>query len=877
MDIQNKKADFSKNQEKKFKKEKLNRFYFQELFGDYEQMKKGLIFITFFTTLGEVAKKIFIPGNHSESSESAEKIIAYGGFLVAVSCYSLAFLKRFQGKSQKFIIIRCVLLTLANFGIFAFIVVSSYYYFKDRSIHQDNQSLMTGLAFYSTGAYIPLIVDLLNPIWYTKLIVPFGYYIGLIIGAYQMGDFYIETIVRSAIAMIDIMLITCFKARFRWKLFTKRVEDEALNKVHEEILDNVPNPIAVFNIDGKITYNNFNFQKFSKGSFENISKKIVKLKLRKDFKEFDDSDVNIEIRKADIQRQSIPIQSLTNSGLKDKPFQELEEGEIATLDELLRIFWKIFQTEEIGEEVLLIFDGKYIEDPGKNKEKLPIEYSFEVTLSLMSKYQRIILMLRDTTQQAKIIALQNNNEYKDKLLASVSHELRTPLNGNLSLIEAAMESNEIPPEITENLLKPAHRSGKLLLHLINDILDFSQIALKKLRLNFESLSIKETIKSCYQLIELQAQKKELDFQLDIDERLSEFTTDHDRLKQIILNLISNAVKFTFAGKVILKARMISKHCVKVIVKDTGIGIKKEDLPKLFKGYANIDNKEHGNINSKGVGLGLTIAYQLAKRIGPNYDQAGIKVKTQYGKGSSFSFLIYDKTTPRDILSSNELSFEILKTNLRDSDSNPSAGSICSIENSSLFSINLKENIDIESDFKRYTTRSPSICKGRVYSPLKDVLFSEECSPLALDFRRTMSPKSTNPKRKKKILVVDDEPFNILAMEFFLKKMDVNCEAAYNGKEALDKVKESYESSKHFECYDLIIMDCQMPILDGFGATKALTELMKKGELPEINIVACTAFDSKEAVEACLSAGMKEVMKKPLSKAKLEEILKTYLG
>ena len=180
------------------------------------------------------------------------------------------------------------------------------------------------------------------------------------------------------------------------------------------------------------------------------------------------------------------------------------------------------------------------------------EYTYQIQL-LSSNYggeDAWAFIIRDTTERDTVIRLQGNNEYKSRLLASVSHELRTPLNASITFTEKAMEHSEIPDEVKTNYLKPSLSSSKLLLNLINDILDFSQMKAKKLRLVFEEKNIVETVRECVDLLALQAEKKGIFLNMvgweDITETL--FKTDHNRVRQIILNLLSNALKFTFEGE-----------------------------------------------------------------------------------------------------------------------------------------------------------------------------------------------------------------------------------------------------------------------------------------------------------------------------------------
>ncbi len=197
------------------------------------------------------------------------------------------------------------------------------------------------------------------------------------------------------------------------------------------------------------------------------------------------------------------------------------------LEDVLKNFEKQIIESHIQERQFLIYNGKL-----RLEEQ---EKAIEVKLSFVQHFENfyIILILRDTTQRDLLITLEENNKYKDQLLASVSHELRAPLNGNINLVEAAISSPTISDDTKENLLIPALRSSKFLLHIINDILDMSQIKQQKLRLVVRSEDIKETLQNTAQLVEIQAEKKGIELHLKLDPNLPKMLcTDHIRLSQI---------------------------------------------------------------------------------------------------------------------------------------------------------------------------------------------------------------------------------------------------------------------------------------------------------------------------------------------------------
>jgi len=813
-------------------KEKMQ-FYFQELFEGQGEIKKYLLLCTLTILSAQIPNLIKNQAARQKTDIDLPKSnvnFEVACFITSLALFLLSVIVRM--KASKRLLVQFIILLLANVFGFLFIFFHTYDFLKAASIKAEPTTVMQGISLAIAGLYVTRFLDLLNPFWFFRIIPPSAYFIGCFAGSFQIkGQPTTQVTINCMMGLVSICLVIWVNSLFRWKIFTKRVENEAWNHIHKLILNKVPNPIAVLDVNGELIYTNPDFDKLSNQDIEVFSRRIINLKRRS--KEAP-ADTAVATR---MNTSFIAVNDINNTG-NNHFFDQSSDEEIPNLEQLLILAREFLKQGQIQDEDYYIFDGKYDQ-----------QQSYEITISFMLECEKIILILRNTTDQARLITLENNSQYKDKLLASVSHELRTPLNGNLSLIEASLGHEAIPHDVKESYLIPAYRSGKLLLHLINDILDYSQIAAKKLRLNFEKFDIKNTIKGCYQLLELQAKRKNIDFNLIFEEdqeEISDFTTDHDRLRQIILNLLSNALKFTFKGGITLRVKTLSKKCLGIKVQDTGIGIKPEHLKNLFREFTRLDDPEQLGINTRGVGLGLTIADKLAKVLGPSdppTTAAGIKVESQYGKGSCFSFIIEDKT-----VEDNPGRQDGLVLGLKNFDSDEA-------------SENLHENSFSE------------VPKG-----LTPAHFANRCSSIKSPFQRLLSEETEAPFKNesqghttKKLLIIDDEPFNILALESLLKGHNFLIETAYNGKEAIEKI-----SGVATPGYDLIFMDCQMPILDGFEATKQLKVMMDTNKIPQIPIVGCTAFNSKEDINLCLEVGMSQVIKKPLSKAGVEQIIKTLI-
>lgn len=238
----------------------------------------------------------------------------------------------------------------------------------------------------------------------------------------------------------------------------------------------------------------------------------------------------------------------------------------------------------------------------------------------MYRKQQIFLM------QAREEAMEANRA-KSTFLANMSHEIRTPINVMLGMNEMILREAE-SMEIVQ-YAKSVEKAGNYLLSLINNILDITRIESKKLDIIEEKFSLRQLIQEVWLIGTKQAEAKNLEFLVEIEERLPEYLTgDALHTEQVILNLINNAVKYTKEGKILFEVRQEEKQ-ISFSVKDTGIGIKKEDMEALFDMFMRVDIKRHRNI--EGSGLGLTIAKELCEQMGGR-----IQAESIYGKGSNFT-------------------------------------------------------------------------------------------------------------------------------------------------------------------------------------------------------------------------------------------------
>ena len=456
--------------------------------------------------------------------------------------------------------------------------------------------------------------------------------------------------------------------------------------------------------------------------------------------------------------------------------------------------------------------------------------------------EAIALILDDITHERTIVELKVADKNKDLVIAMVSHELRTPLNGMLGLIDIIIKmltQSDIFP-----YLEACRNSSLLLLNLVNSILDFSQINNNKLNLIFTKFSLASLLERIKPLFDHFCRLKNLYLEIKIAPDVpKDITTDQERLSQILINLLGNAFKFTFTGGVKIFVSLESNvPCrVKFAVQDTGIGITKTDQEKLFKLFGRI-KQQNRKVNSHGVGLGLTISNTLAKLL-DSYKHTDIQVESEVDKGSTFSFIVQD-----------------FQTNEADNDD---ADDFDIGESQSQKCDSLLNTSDILEERRRSLPIGEKIAS---YSTYKKELESQTQSSL-------VPQKSELPLLPQIIwcLVVDDNPFNLMVAKNLLEGKQYKVKTALNGKEAIKKVQE-HQLSK--ETFRVILMDCQMPVMDGYEATRILRKMMADSEIFPCPILALTANNRDEVHEGlCKQAGMHGQISKPLQINELEQTLK----
>ena len=442
----------------------------------------------------------------------------------------------------------------------------------------------------------------------------------------------------------------------------------------------------------------------------------------------------------------------------------------------------------------------------KNGSSIPVEYWVRSivrdgkTHGSVVSFQDISQRLTIEKRQARILhdlelanlAAQRASETKSQFLANMSHEIRTPMSAIMGY--ADILSRHIKDSDNLNCVNIIRDNGKFLMDIIGDILDISKIEAGKTQLNTSVFRIDELVEELRTMLSVRAHEKQLDFSIRVDGEIPKtIHNDAQRLKQILLNLVGNAIKFTDAGSVKVVIRFVKNvndsgdHVLQFDVIDTGIGLTEEQIEKLFQPFTQVDasaGRKYG-----GTGLGLAISQRLAEMLG-----GSITVNSKLKSGSTF-----------------------------------------------ILSLKIDANHTSEM--------------------IDNATFNEVRS-------RAKLPAITSQKINGRIMVVDDRREVRFIAQHLLEEAGAIVITAEDGEKCIEAVCEADENGDQI---DLIVMDMQMPVLDGYGATRKLREMKYRNP-----IIALTAHAMEGDREACLEAGCSDYVTKPLAKATFLSVITEHL-
>ncbi|WP_372367461.1 response regulator [Candidatus Uabimicrobium sp. HlEnr_7] len=514
------------------------------------------------------------------------------------------------------------------------------------------------------------------------------------------------------------------------------------------------------------------------------------------------------------------------------------------------------------------------------EEQKAAEESLNIATQEIAKRQMTELRLQKAIQYAEEI-----NASKDIFLASISHEIRTPMSGIIGLVGLLEEENLNAQQ--KNWIKTIRESSKILLSIMNDILDFTKIESGRLELEKQHFCVRECLESVINLFSAKANEKNIDLICDIDFCTPQYVIgDTKRVRQIFINLINNAIKFTNSGEVITSVshRQEKENLfLEVQVKDTGIGIPQKKLQSIFEPFLQADNSTSRIYG--GTGLGLSICKKLVEIMDGN-----IHCQSILNNGTIFSFSIkVQKSNKVNNIEYLDPSIDYMfgKNVLIDIKSPIMLellqkyccwwGLKVSIEH------NIEENYDlIISDrtlFVNQTTPALLInTNKKAYLPPNTVVLNKPIN-ISSFFNATKNILCDIKYKKKcvvdksnfmlyleyplDIILVEDNSINQKVAGFLLEELGYNIDIVSDGLEAVNAIKQKK--------YDLVFMDMQMPIMDGLEATKIIISTQIEAPV----IIAMTANAMEKDREECFNAGMNDYISKPITMIKLQNIIKKW--
>ncbi len=540
------------------------------------------------------------------------------------------------------------------------------------------------------------------------------------------------------------------------------------------------------------------------------------------------------------------------------------------------------------------------------------------------------------------VAAEAASVAKSQFLSNMSHELRTPMNGIIGMSQALRESGKLKEEELDQA-STIYRSADSLLLILNDILNFSKIEAHKIDIEAINFNLRDLVEDIANLMSSAANNKSLEIITKIEQNVPEFVIgDSGRIRQVINNLINNAIKFTYHGQIFINVKLekATMHGAVVVfnIQDSGIGIPAEKIGNMFKAFTQVDmstTRKYG-----GTGLGLSICKELVELM-----KGEIGVVSNSGQGSNFWFRVPFKESEVNIeeknpyskqmneiigrkiivIENNVLAAKVMSENLTDVQLNHH------IIGNSGNNLNVEERLkdimlSLEKSVQEFGIAEVIVISHNIHNGINAIEIAEKIKSIEaiknvpliamISIQDKLKLKSENlkiftriiakPVKKErfllslffvfgityyeeggsliekgevkeenlrakgiKILLCEDNEVNIKVATIILKRFGFEIDLAENGQEALNKFM-------HVK-YDMIFMDCMMPIMDGFEATKKIREIEREREVTNpVLIIALTANAGKDDKDKCLKYGMNDFVSKPIKRETIENGLNRWL-
>ncbi|CAD8106064.1 unnamed protein product [Paramecium primaurelia] len=582
-----------------------------------------------------------------------------------------------------------------------------------------------------------------------------------------------------------------------------------------------------------------------------------------------------------------------------------------------------------------------------SKSKYPSFHEEEYTRNIQCKIfcgqndHEYLIIMDDISLQSYLQKLETREKFQVRIIDSFSHELRTPLNSAKLFLDGLINDPSINENHKYNFIYPASNALKLQAYLIRDIIDFIQFHSQIIKYKFEEFNFEDIVQEVNDIFRPILQMKYIGLHIIVKNSVPPIIfSDVDRIMQILVNLISNSIKFSERGLITIEISCY-ETTLTFCVKDQGVGIENDQLQKIQEFLKSFNqnrdfschdewqglgllvsqmnlfklapqNKTQLKISSNGLGEGTQVTFKIRTTQSSNTQILGTTIKRQSLRTAYTvpdlcmgiqGILIINNPKTDDLMVDKKLQqipirhhssianyfrpqqstgllnqYVQQETDLLQDDESQRGnlqGNIIKLNNSTKQFYNFIFNKELrEKSIKRRKKSSFSISEIDIQSKKRpNTLISRLIQREEQEIQ--MEEKFENlqfPCQCARILSVDDDLFNQKALQVIIGQMGFRLLIAYNGYQAVELIQNTEKCSESCKLFHFILMDCQMPIMDGWTTTKVLMDLIRDKKVPDIPIIGLTAFNSAEDISRCFEVGMRDVLTKPLNINQLKHVL-----